>query len=76
MTFLWFLFFEDADESSRAESLQYSFGTIEVATDYFSDSNKLGQGGFGAVYKVIKTDTDRVKLSHHAPLLSSIIFKP
>ena len=26
--------------------------TIEAATGNFSDSNKLGQGGFGAVYKV------------------------
>ena len=26
---------------------------ILAATDYFSDANKLGQGGFGPVYKVI-----------------------
>lgn len=26
--------------------------TIITATDNFSDSNKLGQGGFGSVYKV------------------------
>lgn len=24
----------------------------EIATDYFSEVNKLGQGGFGPVYKV------------------------
>ena len=29
--------------------------TIEAATDNFSDSNKLGHGGFGSVYKVINT---------------------
>ena len=26
--------------------------TVRSATDEFSDSNKLGQGGFGTVYKV------------------------
>ncbi|KAK1419246.1 hypothetical protein QVD17_28409 [Tagetes erecta] len=33
------------------ESLQYTFGTIKVATNDFSEENKLGAGGFGAVYK-------------------------
>jgi hypothetical protein len=40
-------------EISSVESLQFDFGTIRVATDNFSEENKLGQGGFGAVYKVI-----------------------
>ncbi|GJZ74594.1 putative receptor-like protein kinase [Tanacetum coccineum] len=34
-----------------AESLRYEFSKVEVATNDFSDDNKLGQGGFGAVYK-------------------------
>ncbi|XP_073056028.1 cysteine-rich receptor-like protein kinase 44 isoform X1 [Primulina eburnea] len=34
-----------------AESLQYDFSEIKAATDGFSDTNKLGQGGFGVVYK-------------------------
>ncbi|XP_057463252.1 cysteine-rich receptor-like protein kinase 44 isoform X3 [Actinidia eriantha] len=42
---------EDGVEISSVESLQYDFETICIATDDFSDSNKLGQGGFGAVYK-------------------------
>lgn len=29
--------------------------TIRAATDDFSDSNRLGQGGFGTVYKVSKS---------------------
>ncbi|KAJ7967620.1 Cysteine-rich receptor-kinase-like protein [Quillaja saponaria] len=41
----------DQDEIGSTESLQFDFGTISVATDNFSDSNKLGRGGFGAVYK-------------------------
>ena len=44
---------EDVHETSNVESLQFDFRTITVATENFSDTNKLGQGGFGAVYKVI-----------------------
>ena len=40
------------DEIRSVESLQLGFGTIKVATDDFSDANKLGQGGFVVVYKV------------------------
>jgi hypothetical protein len=32
--------------------LQFDFETIRLATNNFSDANKLGQGGFGTVYKV------------------------
>ena len=37
----------------RAQEFPYfDLASIHVATNYFSDSNKLGQGGFGPVYKV------------------------
>ncbi|XP_022845902.1 cysteine-rich receptor-like protein kinase 29 [Olea europaea var. sylvestris] len=39
------------NEISTVESLHYDFGTIRAATNNFSDGNKLGQGGFGVVYK-------------------------
>ncbi|XVF27796.1 hypothetical protein REPUB_Repub14bG0139800 [Reevesia pubescens] len=42
---------EAVDEIKSAESLQYDFSTINAATNHFSNANKLGQGGFGAVYK-------------------------
>ncbi|BBN69723.1 cysteine-rich RECEPTOR-like protein kinase 26, partial [Prunus dulcis] len=42
---------EEFGNVSLVESLQYDFETIRSATDDFSDANKLGQGGFGAVYK-------------------------
>ncbi|GLT30967.1 hypothetical protein SLA2020_057370 [Shorea laevis] len=33
------------------ESLQYDFNSIEAATNNFAESNRLGEGGFGVVYK-------------------------
>ncbi|KAG7541786.1 Serine-threonine/tyrosine-protein kinase catalytic domain [Arabidopsis thaliana x Arabidopsis arenosa] len=39
------------DDITTAGSLQFDFKAIEAATDKFSQSNKLGQGGFGEVYK-------------------------
>lgn len=39
------------DEITRVESLQYNLEIIHLATDNFSEVNKLGQGGFGSVYK-------------------------
>ncbi|KAB1202814.1 Cysteine-rich receptor-like protein kinase 29 [Morella rubra] len=48
--------FESVDDIIRVESLHFDFGTIKVATDNFSEANKLGQGGFGAVYKGKLTD--------------------
>ena len=34
------------------KSLQFDFGTIIIATNNFSEANKLEKGGFGVVYKV------------------------
>ncbi|KAG6703114.1 hypothetical protein I3842_07G067600 [Carya illinoinensis] len=43
---------EAKHEISSVESfIRYDFGTIRVATENFSEVNKLGEGGFGAVYK-------------------------
>ncbi|GLT83216.1 hypothetical protein SLE2022_015180 [Rubroshorea leprosula] len=42
---------DDSDGANGANSLQFNFATIMVATDNFSIKSKLGQGGFGAVYK-------------------------
>ncbi|CAH8359055.1 unnamed protein product [Eruca vesicaria subsp. sativa] len=43
--------FQSGDDISTTHSLQFDFKTIEAATDKFSRSNRLGQGGFGEVYK-------------------------
>ncbi|KAM1264140.1 hypothetical protein ACFX15_033539 [Malus domestica] len=39
------------NDMKTVESLQFRLGTIETATNKFSDDNKLGEGGFGAVFK-------------------------
>lgn len=31
----------------------YTYKELRVATDNFSPANKIGEGGFGSVYKVI-----------------------
>ncbi|RDX87683.1 Cysteine-rich receptor-like protein kinase 25, partial [Mucuna pruriens] len=42
---------ENDDEITSAETLELDFATVTAATNNFSDANKLGQGGFGPVYK-------------------------
>jgi hypothetical protein len=42
----------DDEEMGTSESLLYDLGTLRAATGNFSEENKLGEGGFGPVYKV------------------------
>ncbi|KAF8715930.1 hypothetical protein HU200_026894 [Digitaria exilis] len=41
----------DDEEMRSSESLLYDLSTLRAATDNFSEENKLGEGGFGPVYK-------------------------
>ncbi|KAL6197579.1 hypothetical protein ACLB2K_033187 [Fragaria x ananassa] len=38
-------------DMTTVESLQFDLGTVEAATKKFSGDNKLGEGGFGQVFK-------------------------
>ncbi|XP_075523139.1 cysteine-rich receptor-like protein kinase 15 [Primulina tabacum] len=42
---------QPARDINVVDSLQYDFSGIKAATDDFSVSTKLGQGGFGVIYK-------------------------
>ncbi|KAK4258885.1 hypothetical protein QN277_005284 [Acacia crassicarpa] len=50
-----YTFTEDSTgiDLSGIESLKFELAAIEAATKKFSDENKIGQGGYGAVYKGI-----------------------
>ncbi|KAH0699861.1 hypothetical protein KY284_014076 [Solanum tuberosum] len=48
------------DDIDTAESLQYDLSTIRAATDNFSSANKLGEGGFGPVYKGVLSNGQEV----------------
>ncbi|RZC86567.1 hypothetical protein C5167_029918 [Papaver somniferum] len=48
------------NEIRSTESLQFNFGTVGAATNNFSEANKLGQGGFGSVYKGILSDSQEI----------------
>ncbi|KFK30805.1 hypothetical protein AALP_AA6G028200 [Arabis alpina] len=41
----------DGDAIATIESLQLDYRTIQAATNDYSENNKIGQGGFGEVYK-------------------------
>ncbi|XP_022845861.1 cysteine-rich receptor-like protein kinase 25 isoform X5 [Olea europaea var. sylvestris] len=42
---------DKGNEISSVESLQFDLNTIALATNNFSADNKIGEGGFGSVYK-------------------------
>lgn len=43
---------EDEEHLSAPDVKAFSFSDIERATNGFSTENKIGEGGFGVVYKV------------------------
>lgn len=46
------------DDKKRIHVPFFNLESILVATDNFSDANRLGQGGFGPVYKVVVLTSD------------------
>ena len=42
----------EAEDIEMMDSMMMDVSTLRAATGDFDESNKLGEGGFGAVYKV------------------------
>ncbi|TKY51068.1 Cysteine-rich receptor protein kinase 25 [Spatholobus suberectus] len=53
---------EPDNDIKTDELLQFDFATIKFATNNFSDANKLGQGGFGIVYKGTLSDGQEIAI--------------
>ncbi|KAA8515430.1 hypothetical protein F0562_018959 [Nyssa sinensis] len=59
---------KELDENATSSDLPFFYlSTIVAATDNFSSANKLGQGGFGSVYKVIHLDMINISAFFHFP---------
>jgi len=50
--------------ANGSDLIVFNYLTIKVATDNFSKENKLGEGGFGAVYKVTYGNTSVGEIFH------------
>ncbi|XP_026392463.1 putative receptor-like protein kinase At4g00960 [Papaver somniferum] len=50
----------NVDDEMQSTELQFNFSTISGATDNFSEANKLGEGGFGSVYKGTLSDGQEI----------------
>ncbi|GKB21594.1 G-type lectin S-receptor-like serine/threonine-protein kinase CES101 [Tanacetum coccineum] len=55
-----FSYYVRSDRTRNAEVHYFTFQCISSATDNFSSTNKLGEGGFGAVYKGILIDGQEI----------------
>lgn len=62
---------EDERKISFGQLKRFSLREMQIATDNFSESNIIGQGAFGRVYKGILMDNTRVAvkrlMDHHSP---------
>ncbi|EHA8591353.1 putative Cysteine-rich receptor-like protein kinase 26 [Cocos nucifera] len=51
---------DSGEENKDIGALYFDLSTLRVATDNFSEANKLGEGGFGPVYKGALSDGQEI----------------
>ncbi|CAN8289471.1 unnamed protein product [Cochlearia groenlandica] len=66
------IFYDVADDRkiSFGQLKSFSLRKIQLATDRFNESNLIGQGGFGKVYRGLLPDKTRVAVKRLANYLS------
>uniref|UniRef100_A0A0E0LLP8 Uncharacterized protein n=1 Tax=Oryza punctata TaxID=4537 RepID=A0A0E0LLP8_ORYPU len=53
-------YYAEADDLNSVDSMLMDISTLRAATGDFAESNKLGEGGFGAVYKGVLPDGNEI----------------
>lgn len=47
---------DEADDEDVSTDIFFELSSLQIATNFFSEANKLGNGGFGPVYKFRDAD--------------------
>uniref|UniRef100_A0A0D9WZV8 non-specific serine/threonine protein kinase n=1 Tax=Leersia perrieri TaxID=77586 RepID=A0A0D9WZV8_9ORYZ len=53
-------YYAEAEDDDSVDSMLMDISTLRAATGDFAESNKLGEGGFGAVYKGVLADGNEI----------------